>query len=191
MTKKSIKDLQNEIRRLRKQLQMPCNPATIPSGLKSIESELGTLRYLHSLEFGSGKTLSKQLIEDGIELPDPDSSSDEELTAKLWTVIEAMADKCVFLVNTNHLSDRELYEQLWKEVLNMDALDLSGPGICGQLVDMSDIIDEASEVAHLQYYADKTEREYWEFTHEGISMPPQSPMPYNRDSSLPALVKNT
>ena len=59
----------------------------------------------------------QQLTEAGIELPEPDATHDEELTSTLWALIGALARMRVFVSQTDHLSDRELYTLLWRDVL--------------------------------------------------------------------------
>jgi hypothetical protein len=58
---------------------------------------------------GPTTTYFQQLIDAGIQLPDPDSVSDTDLRTKLWEVIAGLEKLRVFLEHTNHLDDRGLY----------------------------------------------------------------------------------
>ena len=56
-----------------------------------------------------------QLEDLGIELPPPDDLNDAAVSEKLWEVINGLARLNVFLSQTDHLVDRQLYENLWQE----------------------------------------------------------------------------
>src|SRR5205085_6413992 len=65
---------------------------------------------------------SQVLFSSGISLPSPNEMDDIELEAKLWEVINALALLRIYLHHTNHLSDRELYTQLWEESLHEELI---------------------------------------------------------------------
>lgn len=100
-----------------------------------------------------------QLVEKGIELPEPDSLSDEARTAKLWEVIHGLAELNGFLSQTDHLSDRELYENLWHDMLREVTMDFP-PGSGWQChLDILGGCSEEDMQLHLKYYADDEYRE--------------------------------
>jgi hypothetical protein len=74
-------------------------------------------RHVVEYETAPSTTHFQQLTEAGLELPAPDDVSDEEVTPSLLALVGGLARIRVFITNTDHLSDRELYEVLWRDVL--------------------------------------------------------------------------
>ena len=74
---------------------------------------------VYDLEHAPTVTARQRLLEHGIipvppqELSDPTSLHDE-----LWTVIEALSMVGIFLFNTNHLTDSNLYARLYYKILD-------------------------------------------------------------------------
>ena len=56
-----------------------------------------------------------------VELPDPDSISDDDLRTKLWEVLSRLAERRIYLEDTDRLSDRELYAKLYHDILRIEA----------------------------------------------------------------------
>ena len=100
-------------------------------------------------------TDSQRLYDAGIDLPDPDAMDDSQLTAKLWQVIEALAGMDVFITSTDHLSDRQLYDRLWRQSLREEKPFMPG------FTDHLDLVSTGSEEdihAWMKYYADEDTR---------------------------------
>jgi len=72
---------------------------------------------VHDFELAPLTTNLRQLEELGIEVPPASSLDDERLTERLWEVIEGLARLQTYLLGTDHLSDRELYDRLERQVL--------------------------------------------------------------------------
>lgn len=53
-----------------------------------------------------------------VPVPPQDLVSDEDLHDELWTVIEALDASGVYLVNTEHMGDRDLYARLYYRILD-------------------------------------------------------------------------
>ena len=126
-----------------------------------------------------------QLQRAGVELPPPEEFSDEELTAKLWEVIHALARMNVYLSQTDHWSDRELYEHLWHDSLREVTMDLPpGSGWNCHIDFLSSGSDEDNEL-YLKFYADEEYRQRWCKDWPQDVIPPHEDPPYNRDTKLP------
>jgi hypothetical protein len=127
----------------------------------------------------------RQLVAQGVELPAPDELSDEALTAKLWEVIRALARINVFMSQTDHWSDRELYEHLWSETLHEITMDFPpGSGWNCHIDFLSSGSDEDNEL-YLKYYADEEWRAKWHEDFPDDAIPPHADLPYDRDRHLP------
>ena len=141
--------------------------------------------YVVAYEKAPWTTNFKQLEEAGIELPAPETLDDEQLTKKLWEVIRALALLRVFLDETDHLSDRELYTELWSDMLREEvkamppdpdgAYHLSPLGGCG----------EEDIQLQMKYYADDEWRQRFQEEFPEFVMPEPEDPPYDRDRLLP------
>lgn len=126
-----------------------------------------------------------QLVEKGVELPEPNSLDDAAVTAKLWEVIHALAGMDVFLSRTDHWNDRELYEQLWHDALREIVVDLPpGSGWTHHIDFLSTGSNEDNQL-YLKYYADEEWRETWRRDFPDDAIPDHVDPPYDRDSKLP------
>jgi|GEM_PF-4253493 len=72
---------------------------------------------IHDFEHAPMTTNLQQLAEIGITVQPTASLTDDELGPALETVITQLARLGVYLINTNHLSDQALYEQLVSAIL--------------------------------------------------------------------------
>ena len=127
-------------------------------------------------------TDAQRLHDAGIDLPDPDAMDDSQLTAKLWQVIDALASMRVFITSTDHLSDRALYDRLWRHSLREEE-----PFVPGS-TDHVDLVSTGSEDdihAWLKYYADERDRQDWLADFPDYVMPAHEDPPFDRDSRLP------
>ena len=129
----------------------------------------------------------ERLVKRGIELPAPDTVDDAILTVKLWEVIHALDELHVMLECTNHLSDRELYTQLWSHSLRVEVpvSDYEDDG--DWHLDMVSTGSEENIRAWLMYYADEKTRLRWQKNHPDYDMPARARAPYDRDRVLEAL----
>lgn len=112
-----------------------------------------------------------------LRAPRPETLSDAALGPILAELIEKLYQKRIVLDFTEHLSDRELYTLIYRDILPAREKCLDSPknylhwdctGSCGD-----------PEV-WLRYYASEEEREEWAETY-GQPLPPTSPLPYPRD----------
>jgi len=120
-----------------------------------------------------------------MELPAPEELADSQLTAKLWEVIRGLAMLRMFLYNTDHLSDRELYEKLWHEVLREEnpVMPVNENSACH--IDLVSSGSEEDNELYLRYYADEEDRQLWAKDWPNDVMPKHEAPSYDRDRHLP------
>jgi hypothetical protein len=126
----------------------------------------------------------EQLRKQGLELPPPDQLDDANLSKKLWELVDALARRNVFIDHTDHLSDRQLYEQLYKETLHEATKDVPLHPDAFSTIDMIGSGSDEDVNLLARFYADEQEREHYrEFFPDGL--PQREPAPFDRDRHLP------
>jgi hypothetical protein len=123
------------------------------------------------------------LARSGLTFP-PDCELDAaSLPIRLWQLIDALADLAIYLLFTDHLSDRALYSSLVTDILQEPtALDLDS--------DVAWFIDftgrgEEPDLVYLTYYADEEERRLQAEDCPDDPLPAIRPRPFDRDCRLP------
>ncbi|MFO0826957.1 MAG: hypothetical protein U0572_02320 [Phycisphaerales bacterium] len=104
---------------------------------------------VYDFEMAPVTTNRKQLGEIGVEVPASASLADDEVSLKLRELIDALARLHVYLLHTNHLSDRQLYERLEREILDEEVRDLPADGVAREFIDLC--IPETEEEWELYY----------------------------------------
>jgi hypothetical protein len=127
----------------------------------------------------------QRLTNRGMELPEPESLDDDRLAAKLWEVIDGLADLGVFLNWTDHLSDRELYAALWRDLLRQEVPMLPDDQAGAWHVDVVGSGTDEADHLYLKYYADEEVRQQWRVDFPDFQMPEHETPPFDRDRRLP------
>ena len=110
-----------------------------------------------------------------LSLPAPASLDDDVLTELLYDTIDRLFSVRVVLDMTEHLSDRELYTMIYRDILPAceKKIDLAGNYLCWRC------LDESDSDLWLTYYATETDRMQWLHNNEGPLPEPQE-LPYPR-----------
>lgn len=143
------------------------------------------LRQVLEYERGEAITLLKSLTNAGFQVIAPEKIDDGTITLKLWEVIQQMALLGAYLLNTNHLSDRELYEYLYHDALREEAMLFpQNPGYA-YVIDLTGSGSAEDMQVFLKHYADEVYRKRWARNWPDDPMPEHEDPPFDRDSRLP------
>ena len=141
--------------------------------------------HVVAFEKAPRRTLFAQLHEAGVALPPPDSLLDKDLHAKIWEVINKLAELRVFLYHTDHLSDRDLYNQLWNDMLREEYAIMPPDADSALHLDILGCCTEEDIQIGLKYYDGPEERADWHKRFPEDSIPEHEDPPYDRDRYLP------
>ncbi len=85
---------------------------------------------VYDFELAPLTTNLAQLRELGIEVPPANTLDEATLSSRLWQVIGGLARLNVYLISTDHLTDRELYDRLESRVLREEVREVPPePGV--------------------------------------------------------------
>jgi hypothetical protein len=155
-----------------------------PRSTRKDDSYEDFARKMQMFENGPTTTNFQQLVDRGIELPPPDGIPDADIRTRLWEVLNGLSELRVYLDETDHLSDRELYAQLWHATLREDVPAIDEVGFNSHLQLLS-TGGEPEATLYLKYFADEKWRDDWLKTFPDYDMPAHDDPPYNRDCLLP------
>lgn len=117
-----------------------------------------------------------QWFDPPLALPSPETLNDERLHDALWDVVQKLYDKRIVLDFTDHLTDRQLYCLVYRDILPSPEKKIDS----AQSYLHWDCSDASGDPeVWLRYYANQEDREHWalEFEEE---VPPSEEPPFPR-----------
>lgn len=175
---------EERINKLRAELEkLGGNTSTLESMPADMEEEF--LRHVLEYETAEQISLLRLLENSGLEVPPPESLDDDALKIKLKDIIDRMAAVGSYLLHTNHLSDRDLYEYLYHEALREETVLFPENPSYAYMIDLTGSGSEDDNQTYLKYYADEVYRRRWAHDWPDDRMPEHEEPPFDRDRFLP------
>jgi len=117
-----------------------------------------------------------QWFEPALDLPSPDTLSDEQLHQQLHQIIGRLYEKNIILEHTDHLSDRQLMCLIIRDILPAQEKRICDPS---SVLHWQCIDERVDEEDWLRFYATDRQRVSW-FEENGLALPPKESPPYSR-----------
>jgi hypothetical protein len=128
---------------------------------------------------------AQKLVEENLALLPPAEITDETLTPILWELLHNLSWQGFYVLHTDHLSDRELYAELWERGLRHPAHLPGRNPRGGWFHDLLGSWGEAEMQLWLRFYASEKERAKHAREYPKDQLPPKEKPPSNRDWRLP------
>jgi hypothetical protein len=157
------------------------------STLESMPADMEEEFLRHVLEYETAEQISllRLLENSGLNVPAPESLDDDALKLKLKEIIDRMASVGAYLLHTNHVSDRDLYEYLYHDALREETVLFPENPSYAYMIDLTGSGSEDDNQTYLKYYADAEYRRQWAHDWPGDPMPEHEEPPFDRDRYLP------
>ena len=170
-----------------------------PLGLAKVDSEIAAAKepapaelpssalseQLHAAEPENWTPPVEQLTKQNVELLPPSEITDETLTPILWELLHNLALRGFYVLHTDHLSDHELYAELWERGLRDPAYLPGRNPRGGWFHDFLGSWGEDEMRLWLRFYANDEERATYAKDWPNEKLPPKEPLRFNRDWCLP------
>ncbi len=117
-----------------------------------------------------------QWFQPELVLARPDTLNDEQINAHLWQTIQNLYDIRVVLDFTDHLTDRQLYTLIYRDILPSPEKKIDLPK---NFLHWHCLDDTDEPETWLRYYASKQERHDW-FSEMGLPLPRSEQAPFPR-----------
>ena len=157
------------------------------STLESMPADMEEEFLRHVLEYETAEPISllRLLENSGLEVPAPETLDDDALKLKLKDIIDRMASLGAYLLHTNHLSDRDLYEYVYHEALREETVLFPENPSYAYMIDLTGSGSEDDNQMYLKYYANADYRRQWRHDWPDDPMPEHEEPPFDRDRLLP------
>lgn len=177
-------DQEQRIAKLRQEVErLGGNTMSLQSMPADMEEEF--LRHVLEYEHAEPISLLRLLENSGLEVPPPDQLDEESLTIKLKEIVARMASLGAYLLHTDHLSDRALYEYLFHDGLREEAVLFPENPSYAYMIDLTGSGSDEDNQVYLKYYADEEHRRRWAHDWPDDPLPDHEDPPFNRDRFLP------
>ncbi len=175
---------EERINKLRAELEkLGGNTSTLESMPADMEEEF--LRHVLEYETAEQISLLRLLENAGLEVPAPETLDDDALKVNLKELIDRMASVGAYVLHTNHLSDRDLYDYLYHDALREETVLFPENPSYAYMIDLTGSGGEDDNATYLKYYADEEYRRQWAHDWPDDPMPDHEEPPFDRDRFLP------
>ena len=172
------------INKLRAELEkLGGNTSTLESMPADMEEEF--LRHVLEYETAEQISLLRLLENAGLEVPAPETLDDDTLKIKLKEILDRMASVGAYVLHTNHLSDRDLYDYLYHDALREETVLFPENPSYAYIIDLTGSGGEDDNATYLKYYADEEYRRQWAHDWPDDPIPEHEEPPFDRDRFLP------
>ena len=156
-----------------------------PNSLAPDPSDPALEAQLRASEPDNWTPPAQELAKENVSLLPPAEITEETLTPILWELLHNLALRGFYVLHTDHLSDGELYNDLWQHGLREPAHLPGRNPRGGWFHDFLGSWGEDDMRLWLRYYASDEERAKHAAEWPKDAIPPKEKPPFNRDWRLP------